>query len=162
MHDPAMDEAYGDSLNIPKKALRYDTGKPRMDLLPARPLLEIGAVAEWGARVKYPERNIEQGIEWGSLYAPLQRHLLAWWAGEDVNEESGMSHLAHAGFWILFLMEYEQTHPNLDSRSKWSRKVSEKASTDSARKQTQFSQDMSVTGMDGSVPSAVDPLQSSR
>ena len=118
MHDPAMGEAYHKQLQMKQdetKALRYDEGKARIDLLPPIPLLDIGDVATMGA-AKYEPRNIEKGIEWGRMYAPMMRHLLKWWAGQDKDPQSGKSHLAHAGFWMLQLAEQERTHPEFDDR----------------------------------------------
>lgn len=98
------------------KAIKHDSDKARMDLMPALPLLEIGQVMGYGAK-KYSERNWEQGMSWGRMYAAAQRHLLAFWSGEDIDPESGLSHLAHAGFNILALLEYTKTHRELDDRS---------------------------------------------
>jgi len=44
------------------------------------------------------------------------RHLTAWWAGEDLDPESGLHHLAHAACCLMFLLEYTQTHTELDDR----------------------------------------------
>lgn len=96
--------------------LKYDVGKPSFDLLPPSPITEIAKVFEMGKR-KYSARNWEMGIEWGRVYAALQRHLHAFWGGETTDPESGLPHLAHAGFGILVLLEFLRTHPELDDRS---------------------------------------------
>jgi hypothetical protein len=62
------------------------------------------------------ERNWEQGFQWSRTYAALQRHLMAWWAGENTDDESGQSHLAHAMCNLMFLMEFENTHGERDDR----------------------------------------------
>lgn len=98
------------------KVIKHDGDKVRMDLLPATPLLEIGKVATYGAK-KYADRNWEKGMSWGRMYAAAQRHLLAFWSGEDIDPESGLPHLAHAGFNILALLEYTNKHTEFDDRS---------------------------------------------
>lgn len=91
--------------NEPKlEALRYNGDKPRLSLLPSQPLIEIAKVMTVGAK-KYATDNWRNGFEYRSIYDSLQRHLLAWLEGEDLDKETGLSHLAHAGCNILFLLE---------------------------------------------------------
>jgi len=44
------------------------------------------------------------------------RHIAAYNEHENKDPESGLSHLAHAACCLLFLLEYEDTHPELDDR----------------------------------------------
>jgi hypothetical protein len=46
------------------------------------------------------------------------RHIMAFNDGEDKDPESGLSHLAHAACCIMFLLEFEKTHQELDDRFK--------------------------------------------
>ena len=94
-----------------------DGGKPRVELLSTEALLKIAEVLTFGAK-KYDPHNWRDGILWSRLFGAGQRHLLAWNTGEDVDPESGKSHLAHAGCCIMFLLEYEKTHKELDDRYK--------------------------------------------
>ena len=98
-----------------KEGVKYDGGKNRLDLLPILPLLEIGRVLTYGAN-KYSERNWERGMAWSRCYAALLRHLTAWWNGEDVDPETGISHLAHAACCLFFLIEYEARKTGKDDR----------------------------------------------
>jgi hypothetical protein len=85
-----------------------DQDKPRLELIPPKALLELGEVLGHGAR-KYGEdnwRKVENGPS--RYYAAALRHLLAWRAGEKLDPESGLSHLAHALACVTFLL-------NLDS-----------------------------------------------
>ena len=95
--------------------LRHDKGKARFDLLPPRPLADVARVFTKGAE-KYEDRNWEKGLRWGKHYAALQRHLHAYWGGEDLDPESGLPHLAHVVFGCLALMEYARTCPQYDDR----------------------------------------------
>ena len=92
-----------------------DSGKPRLDLIPASWLFGPGMVLGFGA-TKYSARNWESGIKWGRVFGALQRHLWAWWRGEKCDKETGYSHLWHAGCCLMFLIEYETTKPDFDDR----------------------------------------------
>ena len=89
----------------------------RFDLVPAAAMVHVADVYGKGAE-KYAERNWERGYVWGLSYAALQRHLHAFWGGEDDDPESGLPHLAHAAWHCLALMTWRETHPELDDRPK--------------------------------------------
>ena len=57
-------------------AIKKDSEKVRLDLLPVRPLLEVGRVLTFGAK-KYEPRNWEKGFSWSRPYAATLRHLFA-------------------------------------------------------------------------------------
>ena len=97
------------------QARKDDHGKLRFDLIPPGALKELAAVYTVGAQ-KYGDRNWEQGLAWGRVFAAIQRHLWAWWGGEELDPEDGLSHLAHAAWGCFTLMEYAQTHPEMDER----------------------------------------------
>lgn len=88
------------------EGLKYDTGKVPLELLPPEALIEIAKVLAFGAE-KYGRHNWRKGMAWSRLAGAILRHLFAWMQGEDKDPESGLSHLAHAGCDILFLMSYE-------------------------------------------------------
>ena len=89
--------------------------KTRLDLLPVGALRQIAEVLTFGA-AKYSANNWARGTDWSRYYAALQRHLFAWWEGEDRDPETGASHLAHAGCCLLFLLEYERHGWGCDDR----------------------------------------------
>jgi hypothetical protein len=85
-----------------------DKGKPRMDLLPARALLDIGAVLAYGAE-RYGAENwrlVENARE--RYLAAALRHVFRWKLGEAADPESGLSHLAHAATNLMFMLEVEK------------------------------------------------------
>lgn len=98
-------------------AVKNDLGKLRYDLVPINALEELTKVLTFGAK-KYADRNWEKGFKWGVVYAALMRHITAWWRGEDIDPESGLSHLSHAMCNIAFLIEFLNTHPEMDNRPK--------------------------------------------
>jgi dATP/dGTP diphosphohydrolase, N-terminal len=94
--------------------VKHDANKPRMDLLPSGALIGAARVMTAGLE-KYDPRNWERGLLWGSVYGAAQRHMTAFWNGEDIDPESGLSHLHHAQCCLMFLAEY-QARPALFGR----------------------------------------------
>lgn len=95
---------------------KYDDGKLRFDLIPARPLLEIARVFTIGAN-RYGDRNWEKGIAFGRIFAAMMRHAWAWRGGERNDPEDGQHHLASVAWCAMALIELEETHPELDDRN---------------------------------------------
>lgn len=93
-----------------------DNNKPRLDLLPPELLFSVAEVLTFGAG-KYSERNWECGMSWGRVFAALMRHMWAWWRGEATDDETGLSHLAHAGACLAFLIAYEARQIGVDDRA---------------------------------------------
>lgn len=90
--------------------------KPQaMHLLPGDSLLAISEHLHRGA-LKYAERNWELGYAWSSSFAAMQRHLWAWWQGEDDDPEFGWSHLRAVGFHALVLLAFELRGSGTDDR----------------------------------------------
>lgn len=89
-----------------ESGVKFDHDKPRWDLLPWEAIGQIVGVMTLGAK-KYAEYNWAKGMHWSRVYAALLRHLTAWFGGEDLDKETGLSHLAHAGCCLLFLMSYQ-------------------------------------------------------
>lgn len=93
-----------------------DSDKARMDLLPPEMLWETAKVLTFGAK-KYADRNYEHGMDWGRVFGALQRHLWAWWGGEDYDQETGYLHLSHASCCVAMLLVYVVRGIGNDSRA---------------------------------------------
>ena len=91
--------------------------KPRLELVPWAAISDIAEVLTFGA-AKYDANNWCRGARWGRYFAALLRHLFAWWRGEEFDPETGLSHLAHAGCCLMFLMEYQRNGWGTDDRFK--------------------------------------------
>lgn len=89
----------------------------RHDLIPTYPLRELARHYGRGAK-KYADRNWELGYPWSLSYAAVQRHLTAWWEGEDLDPETGSSHLTAAAWHCFTLLEFMGSHPDKDDRPK--------------------------------------------
>lgn len=91
--------------------MKYDGGKPRMDLLLdgcPNALLQVAEVLTFGAK-KYAAHSWHTVSEGKTRYkAALLRHLTAHSLGEVNDPESGLPHLAHAACCSLFILELEQ------------------------------------------------------
>lgn len=85
------------------------------DLVPVSPLTQLAEHYGRGAQ-KYADRNWERGIAWSLNYAALMRHVTQWWGGEDLDPETGSHHLAAVAWHAFALLEYAETHPELDDR----------------------------------------------
>ena len=78
-------------------------------------LMEVAEVAGFGA-TKYARYNYTKSYEWSLSYDALQRHLSAFWAGEDNDPESGLPHAAHAAWHCLALLTFLRHGVGTDDR----------------------------------------------
>jgi len=88
--------------------LKYDGGKTMLGLFPPLALEEVSKVLTYGAQ-KYAKHNWSKGIVYSRLYDASLRHLNSWNNSyeSDLDDESGISHLAHAICCLSFLLHFE-------------------------------------------------------
>lgn len=88
----------------PAIGAKDDHGKLRFDLVPFEALAAVVRVLDFGAKKYQPDgwRHVAEPRR--RYFAATMRHVLAWWAGEVNDAESGEPHLAHAACCILFLL----------------------------------------------------------
>ena len=89
------------------KAMRYNDGKRQLSYVMTFPeaMRGLAEVCEYGAN-KYERYNyMIGGVSAQQHVDCLLRHLLAWYDGEDVDPESGVSHLHHATFNMMRLAD---------------------------------------------------------
>lgn len=87
----------------------------RMGSLDPWALLQIAEVAGFG-EAKYERLNYMQGYDWHLNYDAMQRHLGLFWSGVDLDEESGLPHLAHAAWHCLALLAFGHHGLGTDTR----------------------------------------------
>lgn len=88
----------------------------RPSLIPVKPLWALSE--HYGRNLeKYPERNWEKGYKWHLSYDAILRHSMKWWNGED-NDPDGFNHMVAVAWHALTLLEFTDTHPELDNRPK--------------------------------------------
>jgi Domain of unknown function (DUF5664) len=123
----SMDEAFYNLANeqrkqIMQQAVKHDQDKIDWAILPIGASEEIIKVFQFGAQ-KYARGNFlkGEGLEYSRVLNSLLRHTYAFMRGEDIDPESGLSHLAHAGCNVYMLLAYEldkQNYNNDDRKQK--------------------------------------------
>lgn len=127
-------------------ARRYNKGKRRYDLIPTKPLADVADVFTRGAH-KYTiysddagniikgedipfedahkyivledgAENWRNGLPWLDVIASAKRHITDWQECIDIDKDLKTKSLANAIWNLTVLLEYEQTHPELDNRIK--------------------------------------------
>lgn len=101
--------------DLAKGGVKFDAGKLRTDLVPPEAVEAVATILGIGA-AKYAARNWEMGMDWSRPYGAAIRHLFAWWRGEQVDPDTGKSHLWHAATNIFFLICYELWQKGTDDR----------------------------------------------
>ena len=87
--------------------IKYDSEKPKMNLLPPKAIVEISKVLTFGAE-KYDAENWRKLDDLQNRYtAGALRHIFAHMDGEELDSETNLSHLAHAMCCLLFKLEIE-------------------------------------------------------
>lgn len=97
--------------------LKFDNGKPMVNLVEPDFILGIAEVLTYGAS-KYKEeswKTVKNGKN--RYYAAAMRHLLAYKKGELVDKETGLSHLHHAAANLMFLSYYQGKQDELQPAS---------------------------------------------
>ena len=87
----------------------------RFDLLPWDALWTVAELYGQGA-TKYEPRNWERGYDWSLSIGALGRHYAQFAAGQDLDEETGLPHMAAVAFHALALLRFMQAHRDLDDR----------------------------------------------
>lgn len=89
----------------------------RHDLIPPEALTELAKHYGRGAE-KYDDNNWRKGYDWSLAYAAMQRHANAFWAGEDIDEETGTPHVICVAFHAFTLFTFMTEQPQFDDRFK--------------------------------------------
>lgn len=78
----------------PKDA--FGIKKAPLSTVPAPVLMELGVAMLEGAS-KYGRHNFRSiGVRGSVYYDATLRHLMSWWEGEDIDPDSGLSHITKA------------------------------------------------------------------
>ena len=100
---------------------KFDDDRIPLQLLPPEALFEIIKVLAMGAK-KYGvndwRRDTINNIPMSRTYGSIQRHLNSWYAGEDLDQESGENHVTHAitQSIILLMQTKEANASKVDDR----------------------------------------------
>ena len=90
------------------EGVKYDSEKLRWSLLPLDALEEVVKVLEYGANKSAPDnwRKVPGARE--RYWDAAMRHLVAWKKDARLDDETELSHLAHATCCLLYLIAFEQ------------------------------------------------------
>ena len=98
----------------PKSA--FGVKKPPLHLIPGAALIHEAVVFGLGA-TKYGPFNWRGNSVSASVYqSAALRHLASWFDGEDLDPESGASHLAHARACLGIILDAKETGNLIDDR----------------------------------------------
>lgn len=100
-----------------KEGLKYSNDKIPLELVPVISLIEAAKVLDFGQK-KYGRDNWRKGIAYSKIFGALLRHLYKWYSGEEIDKETGLSHLSHALVNVMFLIEYRSLPKKFDDRPK--------------------------------------------
>lgn len=100
--------------------IRHNEGKARLTFLPYSAVALISEAFTFGAD-KYSAHNWMGGLSYTETADAIKRHIDKWLdpAMPDEDEESGISHLAHAGAGIIMLCYFTMTgrYDDFDDRA---------------------------------------------
>ena len=85
---------------------KLDAQKPRWDLVDLESMEGVAKVLEYGTR-KYSAHSWKN-VEPERYFGALMRHLTKHQAGEEVDKESGLTHLDHAMCNLMFLVWFHK------------------------------------------------------
>ena len=93
------------------EAIKHDSGKPQLSMLPREGLEMAARAFEYGAR-KYGRGNFRNGpMAYSRLTDAALRHITAMANGEWLDSESGNPHLSHAIASLMMLAFQAAHHP---------------------------------------------------
>lgn len=100
-----------------ERGTKYNTGKPRMHLIPGRWQKALAQVAGFGAD-KYGDWNWVKGIPVTELIDATERHIADFKDGIDFDSESKLEHVLHAAMNLMMIYEMMRDKPEMDDRRK--------------------------------------------
>ena len=100
------------------ESLKFDDGKPPIHLVDKEIIIELAKILQYGAG-KYKVFDWQKGIPLSRYYSACQRHLMEWNSGENLDSESGLSHISHAACNLMFILYHLKHNAKvLDDRPK--------------------------------------------
>lgn len=98
-----------------EKGSRYNQGKLKWSLVSYKALEPMVQVLMFGAQ-KYSSWNWSKGLKYTEICDSLQRHLNAFLAGEDNDQESKLHHVGHILCNAMFLSYMFLFRKDMDDR----------------------------------------------
>lgn len=95
---------------------KHDSNKIDLSLIPYSALIAEAKALMVGAK-KYNRNNYKKGLKASQLVAAAQRHLLAWFDGQENDPEDGQPHLGSVRACIGMLIEIQKLGTLKDDRN---------------------------------------------
>jgi hypothetical protein len=99
------------------QAKHFDDGKPDLSLIPFVAEVAMAHAFMYGAK-KYGRYNYCKGHDLSQLVASAKRHISKFYAGEDLDSESGVHHLGHAMVNLAMILQEMDLRTLTDDRYK--------------------------------------------
>lgn len=99
-----------------EKADRFNEGKLQWSLVDFDSFEDMVRVLEYGTK-KYSKDNWKTGLKTTEIVESLLRHLFSYLRGEDIDEESKLSHIGHIQCNTMFLSYMNKFKPEFDNRN---------------------------------------------
>jgi hypothetical protein len=96
-------------------AIKHDQEKIDLSFISLTLMEEVAKVRTFGAK-KYSRGNWLKGFKYTRSIAAALRHIMAFNSGQDLDPESGLSHIAHAVCCLEHLLNDIKNHPQNDDR----------------------------------------------
>lgn len=94
----------------------HGRAKPSLSLIPGAAQVAVAGVFQLGATKYGPYNWRKDPVEAETYVSAAQRHLFSWFDGEDIDEESGEPHLAHAVACLMILLDASAAGKMIDNR----------------------------------------------
>ncbi|MFA7327113.1 MAG: dATP/dGTP diphosphohydrolase domain-containing protein [Candidatus Kapaibacterium sp.] len=98
-----------------ERATRHNEGKLKWTLVSFEALEPMVKVLEFGAK-KYEIDNWKKGLYTTEICESMLRHIFAYLNGENLDEDSGLSHIGHIQANAMFLGYMDLKMPAFDDR----------------------------------------------
>lgn len=96
-------------------AARHNSGKVQIREVDPAFIIGLGEVLT-SSREKYDEGNWQKETKLSTPYESAMRHLMKYWSGESIDEETNCHHLLHAATNLMFLYYHETSGKGIDDR----------------------------------------------
>lgn len=113
--DEYRDDPHEVRVTDPKTGGEKGSKPAQFGALDPEALLRVAEVAGFGTK-KYARLNYLKGFDWSLAYDALQRHTHEFWAGREIDEESGLPHMAHAAWQAMCLLSFMERKLGADDR----------------------------------------------
>jgi hypothetical protein len=100
---------------VPQQSERFNTGKVQLREIDPDFIKGLGEVLT-ASRAKYDEGNWMKETKFSTPYESAQRHLLKFWNGEELDEETKCHHLLHCATNLMFLYYHTTSGKGIDDR----------------------------------------------